>query len=208
MSQNPRRADRLRRYWDSQAASYDRQIGFWDRHLFGGSREWVCSRAAGQVLEVAIGTGLNLPHYRDGISLTGVDHSPAMLDAASRRARQLGMQADLRHGDAHALEFAAGTFDSVVCTFGLCAIADHGVAIREMVRVLRPGGQLLLADHVAAAWWPVRAAQAVAELVSIPASGEYFRRRPLTQVLALGLSVGDRDRFSLGIVERLAATKP
>lgn len=70
------RAERLRRYWDKHAASYDRQMGFFDRHLFADTRPWICSQARGAVLEVAIGTGLNLPHYPRHIKLTGIEWSP------------------------------------------------------------------------------------------------------------------------------------
>ncbi|MFD7446752.1 hypothetical protein [Streptomyces sp. NPDC059909] len=56
----PSSNERLRRYWDKHARSYDRQMRFLDRTLFGESRTWVCSKASGDVLEVAIGTGLNL----------------------------------------------------------------------------------------------------------------------------------------------------
>src|SRR6266581_1008581 len=202
------RQERLRRYWDKHAGSYDKQMGFWDRHLFAGSRDWVCSRARGRVLEVAIGTGLNLAHYPDEVQLTGVEWSPAMLDIARRRAGQLGRAVDLRHGDAQALEFPDATFDTVVCTFSLCAIPDDRQAVAEMARVLRPGGLLLLADHVEASAWYARAAQALIELGSIPAGGEHFRRRPIRHVRALGFTVEDHDRFKLGIVERLAARKP
>ena len=202
------REQRLRRYWDKQAGSYDRQMGFFDRHLFGDSREWVCSRATRSVLEVAIGTGLNLPHYPAGVQLTGVDHSPAMLDIARHRAAQLGRTVDLRQGDAQALEFHSAVFDTVVCTFSLCAIPDDRTAVAEMARVLRPGGLLLLADHVEASPWPVRAAQALIELASIPVGGEYFRRRPIRHVEALKFTMEEHDRFTLGIVERLAARKP
>ena len=69
-------------YWDKQAARYDRAMDFWDRHLFGDSRPWACGRAAGDVLEVAVGTGRNLSFYPDGARLTGVDWSPAMLGIA------------------------------------------------------------------------------------------------------------------------------
>src|SRR5216683_6241307 len=202
------RQERLRRYWDKHAGSYDRQMGFFDRHLFSGSRDWVCSRATGRVLEVAIGTGLNLAHYPDQVQLTGVEWSPAMLDIARRRAGQLGRDVDLRQGDAQALEFPAGSFDAVVCTFSLCAIPDDRQAVAEMARVLRPGGLLLLADHVEASAWYARAAQALIEVASVPAGGEHFRRRPIRHMRALALTVEDHDRFKLGIVERLAARKP
>jgi ubiquinone/menaquinone biosynthesis C-methylase UbiE len=202
------RDERLRRYWDKHARSYDKQMGFFDRHVFGGSRDWVCSRATGSVLEVAIGTGLNLAHYPGGIQLTGVEWSPAMLDIARQRAGPLGREVDLRQGDARALEFADASFDTVVCTFSLCAIPDDRKAVQEMARVLRPGGLLLLADHVEASYGFARAAQALIEVVSIPTGGEHYRRRPISQVRALGFTVEDHDRFKLGIVERLAARKP
>jgi len=54
------RTARWNRYWDKKSRTYDREIGFFDRHLFGDSRQWVCSQAAGTTLEVAVGTGLNL----------------------------------------------------------------------------------------------------------------------------------------------------
>jgi ubiquinone/menaquinone biosynthesis C-methylase UbiE len=201
------RQERLRRYWDKHAGSYDRQMGFFDRHLFAGSRDWICSRATGRVLEVAIGTGLNLAHYPDQVQLTGLEWSPAMLDIARHRAGQLGRAVDLRQGDAQALEFPDAAFDTVVCTFSLCAIPDDQKAVAEMARVLRPGGLLLLADHVEASPGYARAAQAVIE-VSIPASGEHLRRRPVRHVQALGFTIEDHDRLKLGIVERLAARKP
>jgi ubiquinone/menaquinone biosynthesis C-methylase UbiE len=181
---------------------------FCERHFFGGTRDWVCCQATGEVLEVAIGTGLNLPHYPERVRLTGVEWSPAMLDLARRRARDLGRSVDLREGDAQALEFADGSFDSVVSTFSLCAIPDDERAVREMVRVLRPGGLLLLADHVASTVWALRAVQKLVELVSIPTAGEYYRRRPIRHVERLGLPVERHDRFRLGMVERLAARKP
>lgn len=199
------RQERLRRYWDKHAGSYDRQMGFFDRHLFAGSRDWICSRAQGLVLEVAIGTGLNLAHYPDGVQLTGVEWSPAMLEIARKRAGRLGRAVDLRQGDAQALEFGDASFDTVVCTFSLCAIPDDRKAVAEMARVMRPGGLLLLADHVEALPWYARAAQALIEVGSIPAGGEHFRRRPIRHVRALGLTIVDHDRLKLGIVERLAA---
>src|SRR6266568_8619024 len=112
--------ERVRLLQDREAPRYDKNIAFFERLLFGGGREWVCSQAEGDVLELAVGTGRNLPHYRDGVRLTGVELSPAMLEVARARARELGRDADLRVGDAQALAFPDERFDSVVCTLSLC----------------------------------------------------------------------------------------
>lgn len=200
--------DRWRRYWDKTSASYDKQMRFCDRVLLADSRSWVGTQATGNTLEVAIGTGLNLPFYPGEVRLTGIDFSPAMLAVARRRAGQLGRAADLSEADALALPFPDASFDTVVCTFSLCAIPDEHRAVSEMNRVLRPGGLLLLADHIAGAAWPVRAIQRILEVVTVPLQGEHFLRRPLRQVQAEGFQIERQERFKLGLVERLAARKP
>jgi ubiquinone/menaquinone biosynthesis C-methylase UbiE len=203
-----KRARRLRRYWDKHARTYDKQMAFWERRLFGDGRQWVCAQATGDVLEVAIGTGRNLPHYPQGIRLTGVDFSPAMLELARRQADRLGRQVDLRLGDAQALELPDASFDTVVCTCSLCTIPDERQALAEMRRVLRPGGRLLLLDHVAGTSRRVRAVQWLLEQVTRPLNEEHLLRRPLLQVQAEGFQIERAERFKLDIVERLAARKP
>jgi ubiquinone/menaquinone biosynthesis C-methylase UbiE len=202
------KAERWTRYWDRKSATYDTEMGVWDRRLFGDSREWACGQAAGEVLEVAVGTGLNLPCYPADVSLTGLDLSAGMLDIARERARGLGREVTLRQGSADGMPFADASFDTVVCTFGLCAIPDHVAAVGEMIRVLRPGGRLILVDHVAGSPWVVRVMQWLVELASVPLAGEHFRRRPSKEVEARGLPVERRERFKLGLVERLVARKP
>ncbi|ADJ45048.1 ubiquinone/menaquinone biosynthesis methyltransferase [Amycolatopsis mediterranei S699] len=199
--------ERWRRYWDRKSTTYDAEMDYWDRRLFGDSRAWACGQATGEVLEVAVGTGLNLPSYPAGVTLTGVDLSEGMLAIARDRARRLGHPVTLREADAEALPFAEASFDTVVCTFGLCAIPDPAAAVGEMVRVLRPGGRLILVDHVASSSRFVRGLQWLLELASVPLAGEHFRRRPLRLVEALGLPVRRRERFKLGLVERLVAAK-
>ncbi len=199
---------RWQRYWDRKSDTYDREIGFFDRHLFKDSRSWVCGQAVGDVLEVAVGTGLNLPHYPVAVRLTGVDYSPAMLAHARTRADELGRHVDLREGDAQALEFADASFDTVVCTFGLCAIPDEVRAVTEMRRVLRPGGRVLLADHVAASARPLRALQRLLEFVTVRQASEHFLRRPHDTVVAAGFEIERAQRFAAGVVERLCARKP
>lgn len=200
--------ERRRRHWDRHAGSYDKQMGFFDRKVFGDTRAWLCERARGQVLEVAVGTGLNLPWYPADTRMTGIDLSPEMLSRAQQRARQLDRDVELLVGDAQALDFPDACFDAVVCTFSLCAVPDARIAIEEMRRVLRPGGQLLLADHVVSTSRPARLLQATLEVVTVRWGGEHYRRRPINHVHAAGFTIQHHDRFALGIVERLVATKP
>jgi ubiquinone/menaquinone biosynthesis C-methylase UbiE len=198
---------RWQRYCDKQSRSYDREMQFFDRHLFGDSRTWACGQATGNVLEVAVGTGLNLVSYPSDITLTGIDLSDAMLDIARDRANQLGRTASLRQADAHELPFDDASFDTVVCTFGLCAIPDHIKALAEMTRVLRLGGRLILVDHIESSSRVARAVQRALEIFTVPLGGEHFLRRPLNQVRAAGFDIEQVQRFKLGLVERLVARK-
>ncbi|HZE40636.1 MAG TPA: class I SAM-dependent methyltransferase [Stackebrandtia sp.] len=199
---------KLSRYWDKQSPKYDRKMAFADRKFFGDTRQWICDQASGEVLEVAIGTGLNMHLYPVEVTLTGMDLSPDMLALARKRAARLGFAVDLTVGDAEHLDFADASFDTVVCTFGLCAVPDEAKAIAEMVRVLRPGGLLLLGDHVVSTSAPIRAVQALIEVFSVRLGNENFRRRPIRQVREAGLTIERHSRFKKGMVERLAARKP
>jgi ubiquinone/menaquinone biosynthesis C-methylase UbiE len=198
---------RQRRVWDKSAPSYDRQIALFERIWFVGAREWLGQRARGRVLEVAIGTGRNLPHYPPDATVTGVELSQAMLAIARRRAADLGRAADLREGDAERLPFDDDSFDTAVCALSLCSIPDPGVAIDEMRRVLVPGGTLLLVDHVASSWPPLRAGQWLAERITARVAGEHFTRRQLPLVQAAGFQVEEVERRKAGTVEHIRARK-
>jgi len=199
---------RVRRLYEKEAPKYDRQMGFFERILFAGNREWVCAQAGGDVLEVAVGTGRNLPYYSDDIRLRAVEFSPAMLELARQRARDLGRQVDLREGDAERLDFEDESFDTVVCTYGLCTIPDDRAAVLEMARVLRPGGRVLLAEHVRSPVRIVRAAQRLLDPLMVRFEGDHLLREPVEHVEAAGLKVEELQRSKLGIVELLSATKP
>jgi ubiquinone/menaquinone biosynthesis C-methylase UbiE len=207
MVQTRARTERWHRYWDKKSRSYDREMRFMERMLFGDSRGWACSRASGDVLEVAVGTGLNLDAYPQSVRLTGIDLSEQMLAIATTRAAELGRDVELRQGDAHALPFADATFDTVVCTFGLCAIPDIDAALDEMTRVLRPGGKLILVDHVASSSRIARGIQRTLEVITVPMASEHFLRRPRTKVEQRPFTIERAERFKLGLIERLVAQK-
>jgi len=203
-----RETERVRRLQDKEAPRYDGQMRVFDRLLFEGGREWACSRAQGQVLEIAVGTGRNLPHHRDDVTLTGIELSPEMLAIAKRRAAESGREADLRVGDAQALDFPDAGFDSVLCTLALCTIPDPGAAVREVHRVLRPGGRFSLLEHVRSPVRAVRGVQRLIEPLSIRFAADHLTREPLEYLGAAGFEVEELERSKWGIVERVLAVKP
>lgn len=200
--------ERVRHLYEQEAPIYDRAMRVAERILLGGSREWVCQRAQGEVLEIAVGTGRNLPYYAQNIRLTGIDRSPAMLDIARRQAASLGQEADLRVGDAEQLEFADESFDTVMCTYSLCTIPNDGQALREIRRVLRSGGTLLLAEHVRSPMGTIRGVQRLLEPLAVRFAANHFLRDPLDVVRSSGLVVEELVRRKLGFVEFLPASKP
>lgn len=199
--------DRIKTIYEKDAPKYDRSMGFYERVLLGDARQWAAVRAHGDVLELAIGTGLNLPLYRSEVRLTGIELSPAMLALAKRRAEELNLEVDLRLGDAEALEFRDASFDTVICTYALCTIPDDWKAVSEAHRVLRPGGRLVLAEHVRSPVWAIRAGQRLLEPLMVRFEADHLLREPLEHVRAAGFVVDELERTRLGIVERLAAHK-
>ncbi len=208
MAHSFKETERVRRQYDRAAGRYDELIGFAERMFFGGGREWVCSRAHGEVLEIAAGTGRNLPFYAGDVGLTAIELSPAMLELARGRAEMLGREADLLVGDAQDLPFPDARFDAVVCTLGLCTIPDDRRAVREAARVLKPGGRLLLLEHVRSPLLPVRVLQTLLNPITVLTESDHLLRDPIEHVREAGLIVEALERSKWGIVEKLDARKP
>ncbi|CAM9355174.1 unnamed protein product [Chrysoparadoxa australica] len=139
--------------YDSYSKSYNNLDGgaLAERLGIEELRAAMTSRANGRVLEVAVGTGLNLGYYdtHKVSAIDGVDLSKGMLQQAQARAGELGISklVTLRQMDVEKLDFPDGSFDSVVDTFGLCVFPNPTAALREMKRVCKPGGRVLLLEN-------------------------------------------------------------
>ena len=140
------------------AAAYDRWAPIYDL-VFGnvfatGRSEAIVAAedAGGRILEVGVGTGISLPHYSRDSQLTGVDISDAMLEKARERVRRLGLAnvKALARMDAEALDYPDGAFDVVVAQYVITAVPNPERALDEFVRVVRPGGEIVIATRVGA----------------------------------------------------------
>jgi ubiquinone/menaquinone biosynthesis C-methylase UbiE len=132
-----------------RAATYDRQVAKVEAAGLDAIRRRVLAEARGDVLEVGAGTGANLALYGSAVtSLTLSEPEEPMLRRLRLRAREQGSTATIVQAPAERLPFEAGSFDTVVSTLVLCGVDDQARALREVRRVLRPGGKLLFVEHV------------------------------------------------------------
>ena len=127
------------------AATYDPAVARAERAGIADAREELLSRARGRVLEIGAGTGLNVEHYAAGADVTYTEPEPHM----AKRLRARGVE--VVETGAERLPFADGSFDTLVSTLVLCTVSDVPASLREIRRVLAPGGQLLFMEHVRAA---------------------------------------------------------
>lgn len=131
------------------AATYDFFMKIMDYLLIKRWRRKLWSRVKGPlVLEVGVGTGLNTDFYMDEYHITALDINQNFLKKARRRAEDKNKKVDFLRGDIEKLPFPANSFDSAVTTFLFCQLSNPAMGMVELHRVLKPGGQLLLLEHV------------------------------------------------------------
>ncbi len=199
---------RVRSLQDRAAPHYDRQISFFERVLFTGGRQWATSQVDGDVLEIAVGTGRNLRFYPPSARVTGIELSEEMLARARPRAERAAADVQLSQGDAQSLDFEDESFDTVLITLALCTIPDDRAAVREARRVLRPGGRLVLMEHVRSPVRRVRAVQRWLDPLAVRFEGDHLLRDPLDYLAEERFEVESAERLKWGIVERVVARKP
>lgn len=198
---------RVRRRYDRIAPIYDLIQG--PMELMANvwrARQWA-EIEGGQVLEVGVGTGKSLPLHPQTAEVIAIDVSPRMVDRARKRAASLGSKANLCVADVQALPFPDASFDFVVTTFVFCSVPDPVMGLREMRRVLRPGGRLTMIEHVfSRRWWLAPLLMALDPLTTA-LWGAHLTRDTVGNVARAGYSQVDARDLALDVVKAIHAVR-
>jgi ubiquinone/menaquinone biosynthesis C-methylase UbiE len=124
------------------SSTYDKIVGDRKRSLFANLQ--------GKVLEIGPGTGPNLPYYPKDIHWIGIEPNPHMHSYLQKQAKKLGLNIDLRIGNAEWLDAEDNSIDTVISTLVLCSVPNIDYTLQAILRVLKPGGRFLFIEHVAA----------------------------------------------------------
>lgn len=171
-------------------------------------RAGVVPKARGRVFELGCGGGINQQFYdTDAVTaFAGLDPSGKLLDYARAEAERKGWQADIREGVGEAIPFADDSFDTVVCTYTLCSVGDSAQVLREMRRILKPGGRLLFLEHGQAPDPGVQRWQRRLEPLWVPLMGGCHLTRPvIASVRQAGFAVEDSGQRYMPKMPRWAS---
>lgn len=141
--------DKIRQRYDRLAPWFDSLEGFLEGLIFRRLRKRLWAQVQGEhVLEVGVGTGKNFAFYPDRARMTAIDFSPKMLEQAKRKRERKQLDVHLDLMDVQSLAYADNSFDTVIASFVFCSVPQPRKGLKEIYRVLKPGGQLLLLEHV------------------------------------------------------------
>jgi ubiquinone/menaquinone biosynthesis C-methylase UbiE len=130
------------------AEAYDKRTQAREKRFMGALRSEMLKDVTGNVLEIGAGTGLNFPHYRNGATVAATEPDPGMLAGARKRSAEAAAQIEVQQASAEELPFPDATFDFAVSTLVLCGVNDPAKALAEIWRVLKPGGELRVYEHI------------------------------------------------------------
>lgn len=203
----PKSPDDLREIYADLAPCMAR-MGWLDRLITGRHRRRLFGTAGGRVLDVACGTGTNLRYLPEEIDYVGVDLSPDMIAHARERSAERVPAEAFREMDAADLAFADDTFDTVISSLSTCTFPDPRGVLREMARVCRPDGRILLLEHGRSDVGFIARFQDWRADAHYEKHGCRWNQDPLEVASGAGLRVREHREAMLGILTMIEAVPP
>lgn len=193
--------------YDTRAKSYTFLSSIREAIGMGRLRRRLLAEAKGKVLEVAAGSGQNLPYYPSGVSITLADLSETMLGIAKTRASKNQQKITTFVADTEKLPFPDDSFETVVSALSLCTYDNPIRALREMARVCQPSGKILLLEHGQSSWLLIRLWQNFRERHFRNALHCHGNRDPIGLCQNSGLTITKLQRTLFGIMYLITAAK-
>jgi len=206
MSTENKATEIAKRRYDRIASLYDLMEGLIERSRYNKWRELLWSKAEGtHILEVGVGTGKNFTFYPADAEITAIDFSEKMLKRAKYRASKQKVKVRLQQMDAQHLEFEANTFDTVVASFVFCSVPDPVRGLMEIEGVCKPGGKIVLLEHVLSANRVLGWLMNLANPLVVRIVGANINRRTEENVIKSGLVIEQVINLGVGIFKLIEA---
>ncbi len=195
-----------RRRYNRIAPVYDLMENIVERSRYSRWRQVLWSKVEGKdILEVGVGTGKNFPYYPENTDVTAIDFSEKMLSRAREKAQKQELKVHLFQMDVQNLEFENNTFDTVVSSFVFCSVPDPVRGLMEVERVCRPGGKVVLLEHVLSANRILAWVMNLANPLVVRIIGANINRRTVENVANSGLKVEKVTDLAAGIFKLIEA---
>ena len=192
--------------WDNAAKTFDLMNGGIERRYGEAKKEWFY-RSHGHTLLVAVGTGLDLQYFSADRKVVGIDISSKMLSKAKEKTGSCKADIELVRADAQMLGFADNAFDSIVTSCSFCSVPDPVMGLKELKRVLKPGGRLLMFEHVRSNIFWMGPMMDLMTYVSRKV-GPDLNRRTKDNVIRAGFRLTREINIYLDMVKLFEAVKP
>ncbi len=185
------------------APMYDRMEAMSERQFRAGRQKLWSLVQGPRVLEVGVGTGKNMPFWPPAVKMTAIDLTPGMLNKAQRRAAELKLSVDLRLGDVQALKFPDASFDTAIATCVFCSVPDPVLGLRELKRVVKPGGLVILLEHMRSPNAVIGKIMDGLNPLVVRVMGANINRRTVENVRAAGWSIEQVQDLGMGGIVKL-----
>ncbi len=199
--------DIIKKRYDRIAPYFDKIEGMMEKMMLGDLRTIIWKKLIGEkILEAGVGTGKNFPYY-PAKTISAIDFSPAMIKQAENKRQRLGVSVDLSIMDVQQLDYPDNHFDSVIATFLFCSVPEPKQGLLELKRVCKPGGEVLLLEHVLSTHKFFAALMHLLNPVTVRLVGANINRKTVETVQACGFSKVDVLPESSHLVKLIRAVK-